>query len=391
MCDSLVKKWEEEMRLLHTGDLHLDSAFCSLGTKSAEAQRQEGRELLKRIFDTARDESCEMLLISGDLFDGKFVSPESAELFCSLVEKCNIPVVLSPGNHDWYFENSFYDKAQKRLGDRLTLFTTAELQMFDFDELGVRVYGYAFCSPSLTDSPLSGAVIPENNNRYITLLCAHCDISSPVSRYAPITVAEIEALGVDYAALGHIHNRAENTELDGRVRYCGFPQGRGYDELGEGGVWIVDINGENIECTRKILSRQSFHVLECGLPDYDGIEALADKLCNKIKSKRYPEGARLRMIIDGECTDDAVISKELEGLVLENSGLDELELVDRTLPAISGEYLEQDFTLRGELYRTLKPMLLSADPEERKRATMALKIGLCAIDGRSIYGNINDK
>ena len=55
------------MRILHTGDLHLDSPFCAYGQKDAEKQREAGRELLRRIFDCAKDEKCEMILIAGDL------------------------------------------------------------------------------------------------------------------------------------------------------------------------------------------------------------------------------------------------------------------------------------------------------------------------------------
>ncbi len=372
------------MRFLHTGDLHLDSAFCSLGAKDAEAQRREGRELLTRIFNTAVEESCEMLLISGDLFDSKFVSPESSELFCALVEKSNIPVVLSPGNHDSYSDSSFYAKAQKRLGDRLTLFTTPELQIFDFDELGVRVYGYAFCSPVLKDSPLSGVTPPEDNG-YIKLLCAHADLASPVSRYAPVTLAEIEALQIDYAALGHIHNGWESIGSD-RVRYCGFPQGRGFDELGQGGVWLVDIDGDKVECTRKIISKQSFYIMECEIPQYETVAELASALEHKIKENKYPEGTRLRLVLSGECADDGIIGEEIKEMLLEDCGLDALQIENQTLPFIDGAYLDKDTTLRGELYRKLKPMLISGSPEERRRGTMALKIGLAAIDGRSIYG-----
>ncbi len=372
------------MKILHTGDLHLDSAFCALGARNAEYQRAVGRELLTKIFNTAKEENCQMLLISGDLFDSKFVSPESSELFCSLVENSNIPVVLSPGNHDFYFENSFYAKAQKRLGERLTLFSSPELQIFDFDELRVRVMGYAFCSAALTESPLSGVNIPKKEG-YVSLLCAHADIASPVSRYAPITLSEIEALGVDYAALGHIHNGYDRLGND-RVKYCGFPEGRSFDELGEGGVWIVDIAGKHIECTRKILSQQSFYIYECDIPEHDSEAELGEALCRLIGEKNYPKGTHLRLVLCGSCADSSVINNSLEAMVLEKCELDALEIIDRTLPLLDGEYLERDSTLRGELYRTLKPMLISADPEERRRGTMALKIGLSAIDGRSIYG-----
>ena len=98
------------MRLLHTGDLHLDSAFCAYGQRGAEQQREAGRDTLRRIFECAESEKCDMILIAGDLFDSRFVSPATEELFCELVENANIPVVLSPGNHDWYTEGGIYSR-----------------------------------------------------------------------------------------------------------------------------------------------------------------------------------------------------------------------------------------------------------------------------------------
>ena len=81
------------MKLLHTGDLHLDAAFCAYGERGAQIQRKAGRDLLCRIFECAKSECCEMILIAGDLFDSRFVSPESAELFCKLIEDYRIPVI----------------------------------------------------------------------------------------------------------------------------------------------------------------------------------------------------------------------------------------------------------------------------------------------------------
>ena len=46
--------------------------------------------------------------------------------------------------------------------------------------------------------------------------------------------------------------------------------------------------------------------------------------------------------------------------------------------------LEQDSTLRGEIYRALLPKLKSDDPEERRVAAVALKVALLAVDGRDI-------
>ena len=67
-------------------------------------------------------------------------------------------------------------------------------------------------------------------------------------------------------------------------------------------------------------------------------------------------------------------------------GIAYLEIIDGTLPLLDGEYLERDTSLKGELYRTLRPKLISADAAERELALKALRIGLAAIDGKSILG-----
>ena len=372
------------MRLLHTADLHLDSAFCSYGERDAERQRESGREMLRRIFECAADEKCDMILIAGDLFDRGFISPESAELFCTLVEKSNILVVLSPGNHDPYSEDGFYAKARARLGEVFTVFSSSELQMFEFDALHLRVFGYAFTSPVLSQSPLSAAQMPEDNG-YLKIFCGHADLASPVSRYAPVTISEISACGFDYAALGHIHNRAEREDADGRVRYSGFAEGRSFDELGDGGVWIVDIDGGECRCQRRVISSRSFWKDELDISAADTEQALRtlvlDKAAGYAKS-----GAHLRLILTGRA-ERSVISSIISqsDALASDAGLEYIELIDETLPFIDGEYLERDTTLRGEMYRTLLPKLAGEDPEERRIATQALRIGLAAIDGKNIF------
>jgi len=370
------------MRILHTGDLHLDSAFCAYGARDSQRQREAGRELLRRIFECAKSESCEMILIAGDLFDGKFVSPETAELFCRLVENCGIPVVVSPGNHDFYTDSSFYAKALKRLGDKLTVFTSPELQVFDFDELGVSVFGYAFTSAVLAQSPIAESGVPADNGN-IRILCAHADISSPMSRYAPISLGQIHKFGFAYSALGHIHNRAPMEDTEGKVRYCGFAQGRSFDEIGQGGVWIVDVNEDGVSAQRKVLSETAFYKLEVSLGSTD--TDLSDKIVEAARG--YGEGAHLRITLTGiSQTVSEVELKSLAENIKTALGVEYVEIEDETLPLLDGEYLERDTTLRGELYRTLKPKLLSEDNTERKKAIRALQIGLAAIDGKNIFG-----
>ena len=373
------------MRILHTGDLHLDSAFSSFGQRDAEQYRELGRTLLKNIYDCARHEKCDMILISGDLFDSKFVSNDTRALFCSLVKGAGIPMVISPGNHDPYSENSFYSNIEKEDLEDLYVFSSSEVQAFDFDDLRVRVFGYAFTSSILNENPLIKTRLPEDNG-YLKLLCAHTDTASPLSRYAPISVSELSRFGFAYCALGHVHNAAESEDSQGRIRYCGFAEGRSFDELGEGGVYVVDVDEISCEVKRIVISSRAFFVDECGVASDGEVE----KICAYLKSRNYPNGAYLRLTLVGAADSQNVKTiKSSKDRICESVGLEYLEIEDETLPIYDGKYLEKDVTIRGEIYRSLLPSLTSADEETKKKAVMALKIALAAIDGNSVFDVTN--
>ena len=374
------------MRILHTGDLHLDSAFSSFGARDAEKYRELGRALLKNIFECASCEKCQMILIAGDLFDSRFVSNDTRALFVSLVRKSEIPVVISPGNHDSYGENSFYATIEKENIPNLFIFNSASLQVFDFDELRVRVVGYAFLSSVLNENPLLNSRMPEDNG-YLKLLCAHADTSSPLSRYAPISNTELMRFGFAYSALGHIHN-PEDAPSNARIRYCGFAEGRSFDELGEGGVYVVDVDEISCEARRITLSSRAFfaETMNAGAGDI----ALSDKARSFIKSKCFPQNSYLRLSVTGNADAQAVKALKNDAqTIAEEMELELLEIIDLTLPLYDGKYLEKDVTLRGEVYRTLLPKLTSADPNEKKQAILALKIALAAIDSNNVFDVIN--
>lgn len=378
------------MKFLHTADLHLDSAFCSYGAKDAQKQREEGRQLLRRIFECAEREKCDMILIAGDLFDGKFVSPESAELFCSLVEQSSAIVVLSPGNHDPYTENCFYAKVAERLADKLLLFTSPELQIFDIDRLGVSVYGYAFTSAVMTERPLSLIEELPEDDRNIKLFCGHADLGVPFSRYASVMLCELEKFGFAYSALGHVHNANDFEDDEGRVRYSGFAQGRAFDELGEGGVWIVELDGDTCSCERRVLSEKAFYISEIELSAGDTKSDIERKISEHAKKEGYGKASYVRLTLSG-IAEESELYELLSNCdaIRDIIGVAHLEFINMTMPLLDVEYLERDATLRGELYRVLRPKLTSSDRSEREVALQALKIGLAAIDEKNIFGVIN--
>ncbi len=371
------------MKILHTADLHLDSPFAGTPVFSADDRRESQRRVLSKIFAVAEEESCDLILIAGDLFDSKYVTPETEALCLRLFAQSSCPVILAPGNHDPYVEGGFYARAD--LPEQVYVFTSASLQCYEFPNLKTKVYGYAFTSAALADRPLAAGT-PEPGDRGFRLLCAHADLSSPVSRYAPLTEGDAVRMGLDYCALGHIHNPPEPV-LRGRtlLRYCGTPQGRSYDEPGNGQVLIVTLEEGQLPQVREIeVCEDRYEKKTVELDGAADREEVAVRIREAIRSLPKAKETHLRLILTGaippELTDGL---EEREDLA---SDVAELELVDQTVPFADGAYLERDGTIKGAFYRTLYPKLTDADPQVRERAMKALQIGLAALDGRRIPG-----
>lgn len=364
------------MKILHTADLHLDSAFGASSPSESAARRGRQREVLRKIFSVAVSEKCDMVLIAGDLFDTSFVTPETRECCVSLFSEFGKPVVIAPGNHDPYVDGSFYKSSE--LPENVYVFTSDSLQYFDFPNEKITVAGFAFTSAALLKNPLEGEV-PVRQNESRLVLCAHTELDALTTRYAPIQRSDIERYGFDYAALGHVHNVPVITDS---IRYSGFPEGRGFDEQGEGGVLIITLDGDKAPVTeRRIISEQRYITEELSVDGFATSEEIELAVRKRIKHLAEQGGRTyLRLELVGFAHADGI--PDIGALEREiHEGIGTLEITDSTLLLPDRNFLEKDTTLRGELYRTLKGRLTSESDAERKLAVRALKIGLAAIDG----------
>ena len=217
------------LRILHTGDIHLDSPFSKLDPRLAEQRRQELRRAFVSTMQYARNEKADLVLIAGDLFDHSFVTRETMALLSREFAEMSCPVVIAPGNHDWYDENGPW--AQVMLSENVYVFSTETLSRFSFDALQCDVYGYAFTSPEMRHCPLKESRVPDDGRIHLAL--CHGDLGVADSAYAPLTKDDITAFGADFTALGHIHNPPVLSDDEARLYgYCGCLTGRGPDERG---------------------------------------------------------------------------------------------------------------------------------------------------------------
>ncbi len=201
------------LKIIHTGDIHLDSPFSGLDERRAEVRKTELRGTFTSLMTYVRMNAVNILLIAGDFFDRGFVTRETVAIV--LREFARVPdckIIISPGNHDPYTDDSIYTKV--KWPDNVYIFKDEEMTRFEFPELGCDVYGYAFTGEALAECPIRKT---EDNGR-IKLLCAHAHLGVPTSVYAPVSAEMLADCGFSYAALGHVHKAPPIAE-QGRCVY----------------------------------------------------------------------------------------------------------------------------------------------------------------------------
>ncbi len=243
------------VKILHCADLHLGAAVKSLGIRSAK-RRTDYLKTLEKIIEVCRDQSVQLLLIAGDLFDSPWVAKELLEdvknLFLLIPETY---IAITPGNHDPYTIDSCY--AKEDFWPKNVILFSGEMSDHPIPSLGVRLWG-----AGMTDSySLKSLFHREQSIREaktekeeIQIGIIHGDLLSAGGRseYNPIYKEDIRDCGLSYLALGHIHKRSEPVwEGSCCYAYSGSAEGLGFDETGEKGVYLGLVTADS--CRLKFL------------------------------------------------------------------------------------------------------------------------------------------
>ena len=367
------------LRFLHAGDLHLDSPMAAFTKGIAAVRRERQFAALEALLADGLARGAQLVLLAGDCFDTPTPSPEAVARFFGILGALPVPVVIAPGNHDYYTPQGFW--ASAKCPQNVHIFQSKALCYFDFPALGATVYGFAFEGESC-EGPDIGRSASLLKGR-IPILLAHTDITSPLSPYAPISQGQLEQSGYTYAALGHIHKPMPARRLGATlVAYSGFFAGRGFDEPGVGQARLVEIEGDEV---RESVIDSTADVFEKRALDCTGAQTGEDirlAVQEYLRREALSAHAALRLSLEGEVGLDCHVDRAaLEPL---GDSLALFEIVDRTVPLYDAAYLEKAVTLQGAYYRTLLPQLRHEDAQIRATAAEALRLGLSALSGREV-------
>lgn len=237
-------------RFIHTADIHLDSPLKSLALRDPDLADLIGsatRAAFSAIIDLCLDEQVDALIIAGDLYDGAQTSMKTARFLAGELDRLSnagIPAFIIRGNHDAMSKVT----RELVLPGSVKLFGAggkkqmAETHMIERDAGAkpVAMHGLSFANPTAPESlvPRYKPAIADAIN--IGILHTSLGGAPGHDAYAPCRPADLEALGYDYWALGHIHSRQVITGRS-TIVMPGMPQGRDINEAGPKSVSLVSI------------------------------------------------------------------------------------------------------------------------------------------------------
>ena len=234
------------MKFIHTADIHLDSPLRGLSAypnAPFERLRLATRHAFERLIDVALEEKVDFMVIAGDLYDGNWDQFNTGLFFVrqmGRLKAANIPVYVVLGNHD----------AQSRmtrslhLPDNVKVFDSKKAQTFLLDDLQVALHGHSFKVAATVENLAVNYPAVKESWFNIGVLHTALEGESRHARYAPCSIAELEAKGYQYWALGHVHEqwirRGQTT-----IAYPGNLQGRHIGEAGARTALLVTVQ-ENV-------------------------------------------------------------------------------------------------------------------------------------------------
>ena len=321
------------MKIIHCADLHLDARMSSnFSREQAKERRQELLRTFVHMADYATMHGVRIILISGDLFDTRNVSALARNTVRDvIVSHPQIDFLYLRGNHD---NDNFLSKL-KEVPPNLKLF-------------GERWSDYTYGS-----IVISGLELTKENQAY-----AYHSLVLPHNTY---NIVMLHGQLSDYQS----KNRAE---------------GRGFDECGEKGFVLLDIDEETLNAEAHFVSiaSRTIYTLPVELTGIMTTNEAAKRIEEEISRVHYPARSIVKIQLTGELDVECELNCDyLEELFADYFYLVRVENATGLLVRYS-DY-EKDASLKGEFIRTV----LASDLEESQK-TEVIRCGLQALSGEEI-------
>lgn len=358
------------IKILHTGDFHLGSVFKNLDDKRRSFRKNELMHTAMSILEYGSE--YDVVMLSGDVFDYPDCPTSVADMFLDKIKRYPHTVyVMSCGNHDPYY-SPVIEYCRRNAPDNLTVFGCESVECVHMPEFNTRIYGISFPRVNQTDTLCD--TLEQCPGDSINILCVHGDINGGI--YNPVSLDYISKCGIDYVALGHIHEFSGVQSFKTmKYAYCGIPEGRGFDECGDKGFICGTISKGHADLTFKTVCVRKYMEKEVdisGCRDYDSVYKCINKAVTS-SDNLY------RFSLVGENNVTAFLRTELIENVIDAFYI---RCTDCTRPAYDIDADAALSDLRGMCAAETLRLIGDSSPEDKIRYTKAYRVLMDVLDGR---------
>ena len=374
---------ENKIRFLHTADLHLGAAVSSAAAVSSE-RRNEALLTLERLFALCKANEIPLILIAGDLLENNSVEPKFFEGFLRCVNMHpDITVVFAAGNHDPLTADSPF--LNGGLPENLIVLGTED-ECVELANLSVRIYGKSFGRVYMQGK--NNFSIPAVHDEKLNIMVLHGETGNDLGGdYNTVTKTFIEASGMDYIALGHIHAFSP-PEKSGSTyfAYSGTPEPHGFDELGAKGVIVGEISKSDFRYEFVPTAKRRYEVAFTDISEAP-TSADAAEIITKTLAEKFGNGYEnnfYKIILTGEIPNDAIIDADEIYSRLKDT-LYFVKIRDNTRPLVDLEILKNENSLKGKFVKLMCEKISAAEKSDKEKLQKALYIGLKAFSSEVKY------
>ena len=346
------------MKIIHTADLHFDSKLeANLDSIKAKERKKELLNTFERMTEYARNNNVDAIIIAGDMFDKKRITNKTKEFVLNCINlNSSIDFFYVSGNHDEDFFIQSIDTLPKNL----------------------HIFGERWKTYNYKDIDITGINYNEMSEKYLyDTLFLNRDKTNIVIMHGPlgshgsgINVNKLRGKGINYLALGHIHKFQKGSiDNEGVFVYPGCLEGRGFDEIGEKGFVLLNINDGNIESEFIKFAKRELHEI---VIDITGCDNWVDIRKNiSLKTNYIPEIDMVKVKLVGNYDINLVKQNELLNEYL-NDHYFFAKVSDESKIAINPKDFEKDVSLKGEFIKNVLQSNLS-DAEKNEVIEYGIK------------------
>lgn len=240
------------MKFLHIADVHLGRGFSDYENVS-ETLSEARYKTLERLVDLAHENQCDLIAIAGDLFERVSMNKSDVVKAIQILNGFERgPVLLLPGNHDYYAgDSNLWKYVDGSREDHIIVLKEERVCMLDDFDLDVSIYPAPCHSKHSSENAIGWVQHEEKSNRRHHIGIAHGSVTGVApdfnDEHYPMTKEELNQSGVDLWLLGHIHVPWPNQPgTRDAILYPGTPEPDKGNCPHEGTALLIDIDeGKN--------------------------------------------------------------------------------------------------------------------------------------------------